>query len=71
MKQLIPCLILLYIFLQFVRFLFYEWEQKKQFRAYEQEYPKAYRQNSVTKIKNTQNGKAKNESGPDSISPGS
>ena len=41
MQQLVPCAILLFIALQFVRFLFFEWEEKKKVREYKKNYPKA------------------------------
>ncbi len=41
MNQLLPCTILLFIAFQFVRFLFLEWEEKKNERLYKKDYPKA------------------------------
>ena len=70
MSQLIPCAILLFIFFQYIRFLFAEWTLKKEERETRKDHPKAYRStNNYNNLKKPHNGKSKNESTSCSITP--
>ena len=59
-----------FMFFQYVRFLFSEWALKKEERTTTKVYPKAYRStNNSNNHKQPHNGKSENESSPCSVAP--
>lgn len=61
MTQLIPCSILLFIAYQFVKFLFYEWEAKKEHNDHYRNKPKAYKDSTKEIVDHKKNNNEKVE----------